>query len=149
MSFEFSKSRPFRRATAWTGAALVAATLGVAGWQAGGARAETPAAAVQGQPAVGPRPGIHGAVTSYADAVARVAPAVVTVRVDRKNQVITRFDAVGVGLAWGRRTAEIRLDRYPWMYGIACELVTGDAPQDLIPPYNLLHYNPTGPYFER
>jgi serine protease Do len=86
MSFEFSKSRPFRRATAWTGAALVAATLGVAGWQAGGARAETSAAAVQGQPAVGPRPGIHGAVTSYADAVARVAPAVVTVRVDRKAQ---------------------------------------------------------------
>ncbi len=30
--------------------------------------------------------GIHGAVTSYADAVARVAPAVVTVRVDRKAQ---------------------------------------------------------------
>jgi hypothetical protein len=70
-----------------------------------------------------------------------------TVRVDRKKQAITRFDAVGVGLAWGRRTAEIRLDRYPWMYGIACELVTGGAPQDLIPPYNLLHYNPTGPYF--
>jgi len=35
------------------------------------------------------------------------------------------------------------------MYGIACELVTGDAPQDLIPPYNLLHHNPTGPYVER
>ena len=48
---------------------------------------------------------------------------------------------------WRRRTAEIRLDQYPWMYGIACELVTGDAPQDLIPPSNLLHYNPTGPYF--
>jgi hypothetical protein len=70
-----------------------------------------------------------------------------TVHYDRKKQAITRFDAVGVGLAWGRRTAEIRLDRYPWMYGIACELVTGDAPQNLIPPYNLLHYNPTGPYF--
>jgi hypothetical protein len=70
-----------------------------------------------------------------------------TVRVDRKKQAITRFDAVGVGRAWGRRSNEIRLDQYPWMYGIACELVTGDAPQDLIPPYNLLHYNPTGPYF--
>jgi hypothetical protein len=33
------------------------------------------------------------------------------------------------------------------MYGIAWELVTGDAPQDLIPPYNLLHYNSTGAYF--
>jgi hypothetical protein len=70
-----------------------------------------------------------------------------TVHYDRKKQAITRFDAVGVGLAWGGRTEEIRLDRYPWMYGIACELVTDDAPQDLIPPYNLLHYNPTGPYF--
>jgi hypothetical protein len=70
-----------------------------------------------------------------------------TVHYDRKKQAITRFDAVGVGRAWGRRTAEIRVDRYPWMFGIACELVTGDAPQDLIPPYNLLHYNPTGPYF--
>ena len=47
------------------------------------------------------------------------------------------------------RTDEISLDQNPWMYGIACELVTGDAPQDLIPPYNMLHYNPTGPYFER
>jgi hypothetical protein len=71
------------------------------------------------------------------------------VHYDRRKQAITRFDAVGVGRAWGRRTNEIRLDQYPWMYGIACELVTGDVPQDLIPPYNLLHYNPTGPYFER
>lgn len=72
-----------------------------------------------------------------------------TVHYDRKKHAITRFDAVGVGQAWGQRTNEIRLDQHPWMYGIACELVTGDAPQDLIPPYNLLHYNPTGPYFER
>ena len=68
---------------------------------------------------------------------------------DRKKQSITRFDAVGIGRAWGRRTDEIRLAQYPWMYGIAVELVTGDAPQDLIPPYNMLHYNPTGPYFDR
>ena len=86
MSFEFSNTRPFRRATAWTGAALVAATLGVAGWQAGGARAETPASP-QAKPDVGPRPGIHGAITSYADAVARVSPAVVTVRVENKASV--------------------------------------------------------------
>jgi hypothetical protein len=72
-----------------------------------------------------------------------------TVHYDRKKQAITRFDGIGVGRAWGRRTDEVRLDQNPWMYGIACELVTGDAPQDLIPPYNLLHYNPTGPYFER
>jgi len=71
------------------------------------------------------------------------------VHYDRKKQAITRFDVLGVGQAWGRRTNEIRLDQYPWMYGIACELVTGDSPQELIPPYNLLHYNPTGPYFER
>jgi hypothetical protein len=68
---------------------------------------------------------------------------------DRKKQSITRFDAVGIGRAWGRRTDEIRLAQYPWMYGIAVELVTSDAPQDLIPPYNMLHYNPTGPYFDR
>ena len=72
-----------------------------------------------------------------------------TVHYDRKKQAITRFDAVGIGRAWGRRSDEIRLDQYPWMYGIAVELVTGAAPQDLIPPYNMLHYNPTGPYFER
>lgn len=71
------------------------------------------------------------------------------VHYDRKKQAITRFDAVGVGRAWGQRSAEIRLDQYPWLYGIACELVTSDAPQDVIPPYNMLHYNPTGPYFGR
>jgi hypothetical protein len=71
-----------------------------------------------------------------------------TIHYARKRHAITRFDTVGVGRAWGRRTDEIRLDHYPWLYGMACELVTGRAPQDLIPPYNLLHYNPTGPYFE-
>jgi hypothetical protein len=75
------------------------------------------------------------------------------VHYDRKKQAITRFDVVGIGSAWGNQMnyvrREIRLDQYPWMYGIACELVTGDAPQDRIPPYNLLHYNPTGPYFQR
>jgi hypothetical protein len=71
-----------------------------------------------------------------------------TVHVDRKKAAITRFDAVGVGLAWGRGETGLNLNRNPWMYGVACELVTGDAPQDMIPPYNLLHYNPTGPYFD-
>jgi hypothetical protein len=73
------------------------------------------------------------------------------VRYDRKKQAIVRFDVAGVGRAWGNKMdyihREIRLDQYPWMYGIAWELVTGDTPQDRIPPYNLLHYNSTGPYF--
>jgi hypothetical protein len=73
------------------------------------------------------------------------------VRYDRKKQAIERFDIAGVGRAWGNKMnyvhREIRLDEYPWMYGIAWEVVTGDSPQDRIPPYNLLHYNSTGPYF--
>jgi len=73
------------------------------------------------------------------------------VHYDRQKQAIVRFDVVGVGKAWGNKMnyigREIRLSQYPWMYGIACELVTGAAPQDLIPPYNLLHYNSTGSYF--
>lgn len=73
------------------------------------------------------------------------------VRYDRAKQAITKFDVVGIGLGWGNKMdyvqREVRLDEYPWTYGIACELVTGDAPQDRIPPYNLLHYNSTGPYF--
>ncbi len=70
---------------------------------------------------------------------------------DRKRRAITRFDVAGVGRAWGNKMnyvqREVRLDAYPWLYGIACELVTGAAPQDRIPPYNLLHYNSTGAYF--
>jgi hypothetical protein len=72
---------------------------------------------------------------------------------DRRKQTITRFDVVGVGRAWGNKMdyigREVRLGDYPWMYGIAWELVTGDAPQDRLPPYNLLHYNSTPPYFEK
>jgi hypothetical protein len=74
------------------------------------------------------------------------------VRYDRKKQALERFDVAGIGRAWGNKMnyvhREIRLDEYPWMYGIAWELVTGDTPQDRIPPYNLLHYSSTGPYFE-
>src|SRR5262245_30470770 len=76
-----------------------------------------------------------------------------TLHYDRKKRAITRFDVVGVGQSWGNKMEythrEIRLGQYPWMYGIACELVPGDTPQDRIPPYNLLHYNSTGPYFDR
>ena len=42
---------------------------------------------------------------------------------------------------------EIKGDGYPWLYGVACELVTGDSPIDRVPPYNLLHYGSAGPYF--
>ena len=45
----------------------------------------------------------------------------------------------------GRR--EIRIDEYPWSYGIAAELVTTRQPVDLIPPYNLVHYGSGIPYF--
>jgi hypothetical protein len=72
---------------------------------------------------------------------------------DRHRQAIERFDLAGIGRAWGNKMdyvgREIRLDSHPWHYGIACELVTGDAPADLIPPYNLLHYNSTPPYFDQ
>ena len=74
-------------------------------------------------------------------------------RYDRKKEAIIQFDIVGIGKAWGNKMEyihrEIRLDQYPWTYGIAWELVTGDTPQDRIPPYNLLHYNSTGPYFDK
>ncbi len=70
-----------------------------------------------------------------------------------EKQAFDRFDIVGVGEAWGNKMdyvrREVRLDRYPWLYGIACELVTGDAPVDRIPPYNLLHYGAAGPYFAK
>jgi hypothetical protein len=65
-----------------------------------------------------------------------------------------RFDIVGVGKAWGNKMnytrREMSIEGYPWMYGIACELVTGDSPIDHIPPYNLLHYNGSGTsYFSK
>jgi len=70
---------------------------------------------------------------------------------NRQRAEFNRFDIVGVGQAWGNKmeylSREIRLDDYPWSYGIACELVTTRTPMDLIPPYNLLHYNSSGSYF--
>jgi hypothetical protein len=42
---------------------------------------------------------------------------------------------------------EIRGEDYPWMYGIACDLVTGESPIDRIPPYKLLHYGSAVRYF--
>lgn len=72
---------------------------------------------------------------------------------DRKAN-FDRFNIVGIGKAWGNKMSytrrEMSIDGYPWMYGIACELVVGDAPMDRIPPYNMLHYNGSGaPYFPK
>ena len=65
---------------------------------------------------------------------------------------IDRFDVAGNGQAWGNKMEyvrrEVRLDDYPWSYGIACELVTGTRAIDRIPPYNLLHYGSAGHYFK-
>jgi hypothetical protein len=72
---------------------------------------------------------------------------------DRRANAFTRFDLVGVGQAWGNKMEytkrEIHLDEYPWTYGIACELVTGRGPMDLIPPYNLIHYGSGLAYFPK
>ena len=46
-----------------------------------------------------------------------------------------------------RPAREVRVEPYPWRYGIACELVSGDSPYDRIPPYNMLHYGGREPYF--
>jgi len=66
------------------------------------------------------------------------------VNYDRRRDAIDRFDLVGVGQAWGNKMdyvhREIRVESYPWAYGIACELVRGRSPIDRIPPYNMLHY---------
>jgi hypothetical protein len=77
------------------------------------------------------------------------------VNYDRRRDAIDRFDLVGVGEAWGNKMdyvhREIRVEAYPWRYGIACELVRGDLPIDRIPPYNMLHYGYGDPdrYFGR
>jgi hypothetical protein len=70
---------------------------------------------------------------------------------DTDRGSFTRFDLVGIGKAWGNKMEythrEIGIDDDPWMYGIACELVTGDSAIDRLPPYNLLHYGAAVPYF--
>ncbi len=75
------------------------------------------------------------------------------VRYERRENRITRFDIAGTGKAWGNKMNytknAIRIGQYPWHYGIACELVTGKTPPDLLPPYNLLHYGQAGPYFAK
>ena len=70
---------------------------------------------------------------------------------DVKNEKFDRCDVIGLGEAWGRKRNNarraIRIDDYPWMCGIACELVKGDRPIDRISPYNLFHYGSAVPYF--
>jgi hypothetical protein len=72
------------------------------------------------------------------------------VHYDRLKESIDRFDVVGIGDAWGNKmeyvAREIRVQAYPWSYGIACELVRGDSALDRIPPYNMLHYGDREPY---
>jgi hypothetical protein len=72
---------------------------------------------------------------------------------DAKAQKITSFDLAGIGEAWGNKMEytrrEIRIPGTRWTYGIACELVTGDAPYDRIPPYNMLHYGGGMKYFTK
>ena len=74
-----------------------------------------------------------------------------SVNYNRRADLIDRFDIVGVGEAWGNKMdyvqREVRVEPYPWLYGIACELVRGDSPIDRIPPYNMLHYGGPEPYF--
>lgn len=70
---------------------------------------------------------------------------------DPEQKKITAFDLVGIGEAWGNKMEytrrEIGIPGTRWKYGIACELVTGTAPNDLIPPYNMLHYGGMMNYF--
>ncbi|HUF64233.1 MAG TPA: hypothetical protein VMN36_19305 [Verrucomicrobiales bacterium] len=70
---------------------------------------------------------------------------------DAEKGMFTRFDVAGVGKAWGNKMEyvrrEIGIGDYPWRYGIAWKLTTGDSPMDRIPPYNLLHYGTRKPYF--
>lgn len=70
---------------------------------------------------------------------------------DSTKKKITAFDLAGVGEAWGNKMEytrrEIGIPGLRWKYGIACELVTGSAPDDLIPPYNMLHYGSKMKYF--
>ncbi|MFP6882298.1 MAG: hypothetical protein VCA34_15190 [Roseibacillus sp.] len=72
---------------------------------------------------------------------------------DRKSGSFTRFDVVGIGKAWGNKMnyikRAIRIEEYPWIYGITCELVPTRKPVDLIPPYNLVHYGSGIPYFAK
>ena len=71
---------------------------------------------------------------------------------DLDKETIKRFDVVGLGLAWDSKklSGPLSLEAYPWQYGIAWELVTRRDPIDVIPPYNLFHYNGSGkPYFPK
>jgi hypothetical protein len=70
---------------------------------------------------------------------------------DTDEEAFTQFNLVGIGKAWGNKMEytrrEIGIEDYPWMYGVACELVSGNSAMDCIPPYNLLHYGGRIPYF--
>ena len=73
------------------------------------------------------------------------------IRYEPKQNKITKFDVAGVGEAWGNKMnytrREITLPSPKWHYGIACELIPGNKPDQLIPPYNMLHYGGKMKYF--
>ena len=73
------------------------------------------------------------------------------IQYDPNLKKITDFNLAGIGEAWGNKMEytrrEIGIPGPRWKYGIACELVTGTAPNDLIPPYNMLHYGGKMKYF--
>jgi len=74
-----------------------------------------------------------------------------TITYDSKRRKITGIDVAGLGEAWGNKMnytrREITLPSPKWHYGIACELVPGKQPDELIPPYNMLHYDGKMKYF--
>lgn len=70
---------------------------------------------------------------------------------DPDQSTIIAVKMIGTGEAWGNKMEYTRraigIAEPRWGYGIACELVTGTAPEDLIPPYNMLHYVGKMKYF--
>ena len=63
------------------------------------------------------------------------------------------IEIAGIGEAWGfndsLRHHDVRIGQDRWLYGVACELVSPDSPENSIPPYNMLHYKHAGPYFKK
>ena len=70
---------------------------------------------------------------------------------DPEKRKFTAFNLAGIGEAWGNKMEytrrEVRIPGERLSYGIACELVSEDAPYDRIPPCNMLHYGTGMKYF--
>lgn len=66
-------------------------------------------------------------------------------KVDLAGKQFVRFDVVGLGECWGRRTDAARSGKYDgppqrWPIGVAFELVTGERPVDRTPPKKAAPY---------